>query len=272
MAKREIIEIDEEKCDGCGICIPNCPEGALQIIDGKARLVSDLLCDGLGACIGHCPKDAITITKRDAKSYDERKVMANIVKQGENTLKAHLHHLAEHNQTKFLNQAINYLKENNLKIPDYQKNDVLPCGCSGSTLQTIEKKHHKKTFKSSNESELAQWPIQLNLLPPHAPFFNNSNLLIAADCVGFVDPNLHQDFLRGKSVAIGCPKLDDVSAYKEKIQAIIEQNNIKKVTAAIMEVPCCTGLYHAVEQAVEDSKKNVPIEKVIVKIDGAIEK
>ncbi|MBR9677549.1 4Fe-4S binding protein [Candidatus Woesearchaeota archaeon] len=271
MVKRSIIEINEEKCDGCGLCIPNCPEGALQIIDGKARLISDLFCDGLGACIGHCPKNAIKVIEREAEPYNELKVMANIVKHGENTIKAHLEHLAEHGETEFLNQAVEYLKSNNMAVPNYKKAcDDLACGCPGSMVQTIQKKDSdkKETSSSVQSSTLSQWPIQLSLLPPQAPFFNNSNLVIMADCVGFANPNLHNELLKDNSIAIGCPKLDDITEYQEKIKSIIELNDLKSISVAIMQVPCCSGLYTIVEQALNDSGKKIPLKRIVIGIDG----
>jgi len=278
MVKRAIIKIDEKKCNGCGVCIPNCPEGALQIIDKKARLVSDLFCDGLGACIGHCPRGAITVIEREAKPYDEKKVMENIAKQGKNTIKAHLEHLKDHGEFKYLNQAIDVLKQKKIEIPKgiietQKKSAPLPCGCPGSALREVKPQQSSKIGSASKaSSELRQWPIQLSLLPPHAKFFQNSDLLIAADCVGFANPNFHSEMLKGKSVCIGCPKLDDDEAYKEKIQSIIEMNSLKSITVAIMEVPCCMGLYAITQQALSDSGKKVKLEKVIVSIDGKIKK
>ncbi len=273
LAKRAIIEINEKKCNGCGLCLPNCPEGALQIIDGKARLISDLFCDGLGACIGHCPKGAIKVVEREAKLYDEKKVMENIVKHGTNTIKAHLGHLKDHGETKLLNQAIEVLKLKKITVPKGiidEKKSPLPCGCPGSAMRdvVIEKTENKSSSKNVASSELRQWPVQLNLLPPNARFFSNADLLIAADCVGFANPNFHQGMLKGKAICIGCPKLDDDEAYKEKIQSIIEMNDLKSITVAIMEVPCCMGLYAITEQALNDSGKKVPLNKVIVRIDG----
>ncbi|MBR9676045.1 4Fe-4S binding protein [Candidatus Woesearchaeota archaeon] len=273
MVVRQIIEIDEAKCDGCGICIPDCPEGALQIIDGKARLISDLFCDGLGACIGSCPQNAITTIEREAEEYDENKVMENIVKAGDNTIKAHLEHLSEHGETEYYNQAIEYLKQNNLRVPKIKQDSIdSSSGCPGAAVQNIPKKTVESNSESPHKkvSELTQWPIQLNLLPPNAPFFNDSDLLIAADCVGFANPNLHQELMRGKSIAIGCPKLDD--DYSNKIAAIINMNDIKSVSVAVMEVPCCQGLYSVVEDAVTNSNKNIPLNKIIVTVGGETKK
>ncbi len=268
MVKRKIIKINEEKCNGCGLCIPNCPEGALQIIDNKARLISDLFCDGLGACIGHCPEGAIEVVEREAEPYDERKVMGNIVKQGKNTIKAHLEHLRDHGEDKFLQEAIEVLKEKGIEVP-LEKKPKMPCGCPGTMMREINKEQ-KQRNSLEQSSELRQWPIQLNLLPPHAPFFKDVDLLIAADCVGFANPNLHSQLIKGKAIAIGCPKLDDIHAYKEKIKSIIEMNDLNSITVAIMEVPCCFGLYKIVEEALDESGKRITLKKVVVGIDGTI--
>ena len=276
MAKRKIIKIDEDKCNGCALCIPNCPEGALKVIDGKVRLISDLFCDGLGACIGHCPLGAITIEEREAEHYDERKVMKNIVKQGKNTIKAHLQHLKEHNETKYLNEAIKFLKDKNIKIQlEDDKMEHLHFGsCPGAAMRDFRSKDGKKSEESQKsmeqKSELRQWPVQLNLLPPGAPFFQDSDLLIAADCVPFANANFHSELLKGKSLVIGCPKLDDVEAYKEKIKSIIEMNELNTITTAIMEVPCCHGLYAATEEALNESGKRITLKKIVVGIDGSI--
>ncbi len=278
MAKRKIIKIDEEKCNGCALCIPNCPEGALKVIDGKVRLISDLFCDGLGACIGHCPLGAITIEEREAEAYDEKKVMKNIVKQGKNTIKAHLQHLKEHNETKYLNEAIKFLDEKNIKIQLESDKMEHPHfeGCPGAAMRDFRSKESKNEGKrqksTEQKSELRQWPVQLHLVPPSAPFFQNSDLLIAADCVPFADADFHNRLLKGKALAIGCPKLDDIEAYKEKIKSIIEMNDLNTITAAIMEVPCCYGLYAAAEEALNESGKRVTLKKVVIGTDGSIKR
>ncbi len=268
MVKRDIVEINEELCDGCGLCVPNCHEGALQIIDGKARLISDLFCDGLGNCLGHCPKDAITIVKKDVEPYDERKVMELIVPKGTNTLKAHLQHLKDHSETKFLNEAFEYMKEHNIENPlegDTMKKE-LPCGCPGSAMKEIK----PSDVSAGGGSALSQWPVQLNLLSPMAPFFDNAHLLVAADCVPFAMGDFHAKLLHGKALVIGCPKLDDIEEYQEKLTAIFEMNNVKSVTVAIMEVPCCHGMYSAVESAIESSGKKIPLIKEVIGVNGSI--
>ncbi len=273
MVKRNIIKIDEEKCNGCGLCIPNCPEGALQIIDGKARLISDLFCDGLGACIGHCPQDAITIEEREAEEYDEKKVMENIVKQGKNIIKAHLEHLKEHGEVKYLKQALEVLKEKNIDNPleekEMQHKNSLPCGCPGTQLREVNA-GSDAADNTKQASALRQWPVQLSLLPVQAPFFQDSHLLVASDCVPFANPNFHSKLLHGKSLVIGCPKLDDIERYTEKLTEIFKNNTIKSITVAIMEVPCCSGMHMAVEEAVEASGKNIPIIKETITVEGNI--
>ncbi len=272
MSKRKIIKIDEEKCNGCGECIPNCKEGALQVIDGKVRLISDLFCDGLGACIGHCPTGAITIEEREAEPYDERKTMLeNIIPAGSSTIKAHLAHLKDHNQTEYINQAIETLKEKGIEIPNLEENKMeTPCGCPGTAMREVNTDENAED-NAEQASALRQWPVQLNLLPPQAPFFENSHLLVSADCVPFANPNFHSKLLNGKSLVIGCPKLDDIEAYQEKLTEIFKNNKIKSVTVAIMEVPCCYGLQAAVEAAVEASGKKIPVIQETIGVNGEIQ-
>lgn len=265
--KREIIKIDEEKCNGCGLCIPNCPEGALQVIDGKARLISDLFCDGLGGCIGHCPQGAITIEEREAEEYDERRVMANIVKQGRNVIMAHLEHLKSHNQREYLKEAIDFLKEEGLG--EYAR--ALPVGCPGSRMMDFRKKERplkeeKTEIKAG--SELRQWPVQIMLVAPFAPYLDNADLLIAADCVPFAYADFHRDLLKDKILLVGCPKLDDLQAYKEKFTQILKHNNIKSITYAHMEVPCCFGMVGVINEAISASGKKVPLKEIIISISG----
>ncbi len=269
---RDIIKIDEEKCNGCGLCVPGCPEGALQIIDGKVRLVSDLFCDGLGACIGECPEGAITVERREAEPYDERKVMANIVKQGTNTIKAHLKHLKDHDQTAFYNQATAYLNENGVAVPDLSEKMPSACGggCPGSKLMEFAAKDSSQDSCEPTESpsHLTQWPVQIHLLPVQAPFFNNADILIAADCVPFAYADFHRDFLKGKKVLVGCPKLDDMNSYQQKLNEIIKINNIKSVTYVKMQVPCCGGFVPVLQNAISASGKDIPLEVVTISIDG----
>ncbi|NQS99824.1 MAG: 4Fe-4S binding protein [Candidatus Omnitrophica bacterium] len=273
MAKRKIIKIDEAKCNGCGQCIPNCPEGALQIIDEKARLISDLFCDGLGACIGHCPQDAITVEEREAEEYNESKVMENVIKQGENVIKAHLEHLKDHHQHQYLQQAIAFLKEKKIEVPQLGHQDAhVASGCPGVKVMEFAKKQTPANKGKSvhRESELRQWPVQIKLVPPAAPYFKDADLLVAADCVPFAYADFHQELLKDKKLLIGCPKLDDAELYKEKIAQILKQNEIKSITCAHMEVPCCFGLVNIIKEAIELSGKNIPFRGVTVGIQGEI--
>jgi len=272
--KRKIIKIDSEKCNGCGLCIPNCPEGAIQIIDGKARLISDLFCDGLGACIGYCPQGAITVEERQAQEYDERKVMENIVKQGKNVIKAHLKHLKEHNQQEYLKAAMDFLNEKKIKVHLEEENNMHAhefSGCPGSKIMDFRNKEEvigKEKTVAHNQSRLRQWPVQIMLVPVVAPYLNNTDLLIAADCVPFAYADFHEDLLRGKTLLVGCPKLDDTEIYQEKFSQILENNNIKSITYAHMEVPCCFELVNIIKSAIDASGKNVPFNEVIISIKG----
>ena len=288
--KRKIIKIDEEKCNGCGLCIPNCPEGAIQMIDGKARLVSDLFCDGLGACIGECPQNAISIEEREAEKYDEGKVMDNIIKQGKNVIKAHLKHLENHNEIEYLKQAISYLKKKGIKNPlddnkdernlDDKKHLESTCEsseqifqCPGSRVvdftEDSEAKPKAKPIPR-RKSELCQWPIKIRLVSPSAPYLENADLLIAADCVPFAKNNFHEDLLKGKILLIGCPKFDDYKLYIEKITEIFKQNNIKSITCAHMEVPCCFGFIRIIKEAIANSGKDISLKEINISIKGNI--
>lgn len=275
MAKRKIINIDENKCTGCAQCIPNCPEGALQIIDGKARLISDLFCDGLGACMGYCPEGAINIEEREAAPYDEKKVMENIIKQGKNVIKAHLEHLKEHGEMSLLKEALGVLEKKGIKDPLHEahKNGASSVhahdgACPGSMAMDLRKTKKTDTPVSEAESELRQWPIQIKLVSPRAPYLKGADLLIAADCVPFAYANFHSVLLKGKILLIGCPKLDDAAFYAEKITEIFKNNDIKSVTCAHMEVPCCFGLVSIIKEAIMVSGKDIPFEEVTISRKG----
>jgi ferredoxin len=272
--KREIIHIDEEKCTGCELCIPNCPEGAIQIIDGKARLVSDLMCDGLGACLGHCPEGAITIEEREAEPYDEWKVMENIVKAGPNTIKAHLAHLREHGQMEFLQQALDYVKEHDIELPEEKEEPMLDhlSGCPGSRAMAFEREDTAaEALLGSRPSQLTHWPVQMHLISPLAPHFQGSDLLLAADCTAFSLGDFHKDYLKNKTLAIACPKLDEgQDLYLEKLKALIDQANINTLTVMIMQVPCCGGLLRLAQKAVEESSRKIPVKAIVVGIQGQI--
>ena len=281
--KRKIISIDEMKCTGCGQCIPDCPEGALQIIEGKARLVSDLFCDGLGACIGTCPEGAISVIEREAVPYDEKVVMATIVKQGVPVIKAHLEHLAGHGQLELYAQAIEYLQEKAIGVPDH-RGPVCPpqpgqggrspfATCPGSAARSIPKNPSAPDQQPpvKAESELRQWPVQLSLLNSGAQYFDNADLLIAADCVPFAYAGFHQEFLRGRIVIIFCPKLDQRSDdYAEKLAEIFRRHKIRSITVAKMEVPCCGGTVMILQKALELAGKQIAITVHTVGIDGLI--
>ena len=270
--KREIITIDEEKCTGCGLCVPGCPEGALQIIDGKARLVSDLMCDGLGACIGDCPEGAITIVEREAEPYDEAKVMHNIIKAGPNTIRAHLKHLKDHGQTDFYDQAIAILQDKNIEVPMAQEETHQGhSGCPGSQNLVFDSQDNASTSAGPQPSQLKHWPIQMHLISPSAPHYQGADLLLAADCVAFSMGDFHGSHLSGKTLAIACPKLDEgQSIYLEKLKALVDEACINTLTVMIMQVPCCGGLLQMAQMAVEQSSRKVPIKAMVVGLQGEV--
>jgi NAD-dependent dihydropyrimidine dehydrogenase PreA subunit len=312
--KRKIISIDEKKCTGCGQCIPDCPEGALQLIAGKARLVSDLFCDGLGACIGTCPEGAISVIERDAVPYDEKVVMSNIVKQGEPVVRAHLEHLAGHGQTAFYDDAIEFLVAAAIPIPEHDapestKKAAPPCaghplagrigegvchpkphaphpfaGCPGAAARSIDRPLTDGPVSKprlpgagprqpsiTTASELRQWPVQLALMNPSAPYFENADLLVSADCVPFAYPKFHTDLLQGKILIIFCPKLDaDIDGYIEKLAEIFRLHAIKSITIAHMEVPCCGGVRYVVENAMEKAGLKITVIEKTITINGEI--
>jgi len=272
--RRNIIEIDEEKCDGCGQCLPECPEGAIQIIDGKARLISDLFCDGLGACIGYCPTGAIQVVEQEAMAYDEKKVMENVIRQGTNTIKAHLQHLYDHGEKEFLTQAVTYLENNQLPVPEIEKKAAQcaegpACGGSGSSV-LIE---HIQLPAQSEEvpSALSHWPIQMHLVSPMAPHFSNTDLILAADCVAYAIGSFHQKFLPRKTLTIACPKLDEQQQiYLEKLKTLIEVAKINTLTVMIMQVPCCRGLLMLAKEALNQSSRKIPLKLMVVGVQGEI--
>lgn len=271
--KRNIITIDQQKCNGCGLCIPNCPEGAIQIIDNKARLVSDLMCDGLGACLGHCPQGAIKVIEREAEPYDERKVMANIVKQGTNTIKAHLEHLKNHGEMELFDEAINYLSENKISIPHQTVNapsNIHAGGCPGSKNMSFMKSTRGQP-ESPKSSELTHWPIQLHLISPNAPHFRGSDMVMAADCTAFSFGDFHNKLIKGKTLAIACPKLDDGhDIYLEKLIALIDDAKINTLTVVIMQVPCCGGLLHLAQKAAASASRKIPVKCMVISLQGEI--
>lgn len=298
--KRDILKIDEDLCNGCGLCVPNCHEGALQVIDGKVRLVSELMCDGLGACIGHCPEGAITIEKREAEPYSETRVMEQMKDKGKNTIVAHLKHLKDHGETGFLQEGVGYLKEHRSELsfnPDEvfsevhnhgKKAEPEPArshshshshshsqegGCPGSRTMVIDKPEQSRNqhVTSDQPSELRQWPVQMHLVNPSAPYFREADLLLAADCVAFSMGNFHSRHLKGKALAIACPKLDhSTEIYVEKLTAMIDTARINTITVMMMEVPCCGGLLQMVKAAISKASRKVPVKMMITGISGQV--
>jgi NAD-dependent dihydropyrimidine dehydrogenase PreA subunit len=282
--KRDILKIDEELCTGCGQCVPSCHEGALQVIDGKVRLVSELMCDGLGACIGHCPEGAIIIETREAEPYNEMKVMDQLINKGKNTIIAHLKHLKDHGETGFLQDGVNYLKTHSDKL-GFDLMDVLQevhghgqkhshegGGCPGSRAVVIERKHDSNsTVTTDQPSELRQWPVQMHLLNPNAPYLHGSDLLLAADCVAFSMGNFHSKYLKGRSLAIACPKLDHgTDIYVEKLTAMIDTAKVNTITVMMMEVPCCGGLLQMVKKALSNALRKAPVKQMIISLSGKV--
>ncbi len=273
--KRNIITIDEKKCTGCGLCIPNCPEGAIQLIDGKARMVSDLMCDGLGACLGHCPEGAITVIEREAEAYDEEKVMENIVKQGEGTIRAHLKHLKDHNQNEYYTIATEFLKKRGISVSieapaESHEHHHGSGGCPGSRARTMTASQ-PAAVTGDIPSHLSHWPVQMHLLSPNSPHFKGADMVIAADCTAFSFGNFHEKFLKGKKVGIACPKLDDgTDIYTDKIRALIEVAEINTLTVVVMEVPCCRGLLSIALKARDSASRMVPVKCVTIGIEGGI--
>jgi len=271
MSKRTIISIDEDKCNGCGLCIPNCPEGAMQLIDGKARLISDLFCDGLGACVGYCPEGAITLTEREAEPYDEAKTMGNIARQGAGTIKAHLEHLSSHGEKGFLAQALAWLTQEGIPVPQGFSAQPAPAHASarGAAAPVADRAATAVAEPPAPAgSALTNWPIQLHLLSPMAPRFQGADVLLSADCVAHAVGNFHSSMLQGRTLAIACPKLDEgQEVYREKITAMIDHAQIASLTVAMMQVPCCRGLLAVAQKARDQARRKIPLKAVIVAID-----
>ena len=272
---RTIITIDKKKCNGCGDCVTGCHEGALQIIDGKARLVSELFCDGLGACIGTCPEGAITLEEREAQPYVEIAVMERIVREGDKVVIAHLRHLFEHNEKEYLKQGIEYLNKNNIKIDissvfEQKPANTVPAGCPGTLERVYNIDVNKSEFDSDVQSQLTNWPVQLHLVNPVSQSYRSADLLLAADCTAFSMGNFHK-LIKGKTLVIACPKLDsNKEVYMEKLIMMINEAKIKSITIAVMEVPCCSGLVRLVEMAVQNSNREIPVEVIVIGIEGNI--
>ena len=265
--KRNIISINEDLCNGCGQCTEGCHEGALQLIDGKARLVSELYCDGLGACIGECPTGAITIEEKEVEAYDEVAVMERLVPKGEKVIEAHLKHLKDHGENQLFQQGVSYLREHNIPFnPMHITGHV----CPGSAQKVFEKKPMTAPVAvAESASELTHWPVQLHLLNPQAEVFHGADVLLAADCTAYAFAGFHSQLLRGKRLAIACPKLDsNKESYIDKIVQMIDGARINTLTVAIMEVPCCGGLLQLVKLAQEKASRKVPVKKVVIGIQG----
>lgn len=266
--KRQIITIDQEKCNGCGQCVSGCHEGALQLINGKAHLIDDLFCDGLGACIKDCPVGAITIEEREAEAYNEKIVVERIIKGGEDVIKAHLKHLYEHMQTEYLNQAIEELKSRNIAIPDYLSVEI-PCNCHEHGM----KKSNLKAVVTSESvsSQLQNWPVQLQLINPSSGWLKGADLLIAADCTAYAFPGIHNRFIKNKQTIILCPKLDHVAEqYIQKLALIFKEMEIKSITILRMEVPCCGGVEIIVQKALELAQKNIFVKVYTITTNGEL--
>jgi len=253
---RKIVIIDEDKCDGCGLCVPDCAEGAIQVIDGKARLVAESLCDGLGNCLGACPTDAISIEERPADEFDEGAV--EVRKQELAAVGVAAEPAAE---------------------PAAQEQAPLPCGCPGTMLRklnggaSVAGGEESPGENAPRPSRLAQWPVQLELLPPSGRLWQDADVLIAADCVGFAMPDFHERMLAGgeKTLAVACPKLDDLDTHIQKLTAIFANNDIRSITVAHMEVPCCTGIVHAVRAALQQAgRDDIPVREITVGLKGTI--
>jgi len=294
---REVVQIDEEKCNGCGNCIPNCHEGALQIVDGKAVLVSDLMCDGLGACLGHCPEGALTIEKVEAQPYSETIVMAQMVSKGKNVVIAHLTHLKEHGEKEYLKEGVRFLWENKDSL-DFNPADVVekvhnlvPVSaafkpvqaathahapghvCPGSASRELKVAHSPVVAANGVKlsSALTHWPVQLHLINPAAEYFRNADLLVAADCSAFTSANFHEDFLKNKKLVIACPKLDSgMDSYLQKLIRMVNDAKVNTITVLRMEVPCCGGLTQLVQNAIAQAGRRVPVKEVVLGISGVV--
>ena len=299
--KRTVIKIDENLCNGCGNCVAGCHEGALQLIGGKAVMISDLYCDGLGACIGECPVGAITFEEREAAPYDETAVMERLAPKGEAVVLAHLKHLADHNEHEWVRQGAAYLKEHNVSGVDLSKigldpegNAMAPaakpvsppphdladakplaCGCPGSMAREIRRPESgfamSPATATPQASELRQFPVQLHLVNPQAGFLRDADLLLAADCTAFASGEFHSRFLRGKSLAIACPKLDsNTQVYVDKLTEMIDAAKINTLTVLVMEVPCCQGLVRIAQLAREQAARNIPVKVIVISVSGEV--
>lgn len=281
---REVIEIDEERCNGCGLCVPDCHEGALKVIDGKVRLISDLFCDGLGACIGVCPQDALTVVKREGEAYDEARTMRErILPKGENTVLAHMRHLKEHGAEEYYRQGLEVLQELNhpalakLEEGPGEEKPAVPQahhhgGCPGSLARSFNSPAAAApSAQGAAASELGHWPVQMHLVNPASPHFSGNDFVLAADCTAFALGGFHGEILKGKTLGIACPKLDQgQQVYLDKLVALIDEAKINTLTVVIMQVPCCGGLSALARSAAAQAARKVPVKQIVVSIQGEI--
>jgi len=241
-AKRKIIQIDEKKCDGCGLCVPACAEGAIQIIDGKAKLVAEIYCDGLGACLGECPRGALKIIEREADEFDEAAVEEHMKSQ---------------------------------KVAHVPEAPTMACGCPSSQIVSFaslrqSREANKPVVQTDTASALSHWPVQIRLVPPTAPFLTNADLLVVADCAPVAYPRLHDDFIKGRVVLMGCPKFDETDMYVNRFAQIFLEADIRSITVLVMEVPCCQGLPVIIRDGMNMAGKNIPLEKVVIGRTGEV--
>ncbi len=261
--KRDFIVIDENLCNGCGVCVEGCHEGALQLIDGKARVVSEMYCDGLGACIGECPLGAISVVEQEVEPYNELAVIERIAQKGKQTIIAHLKHLKDYNELEYLKQGVDYIKSKGIDI------DLTPFAKEEKESMPAELSY-KSHF--SIGSQLTHWPIQLHLINPMSNHFIGADIVLAADCVAYSYANFHSNILSGKKLLIACPKLDDnKDVYIDKLVAMIDEAEIKSLTVVIMEVPCCRGLMQLASLALQRSKRDVQISKIVITRGGELQ-
>lgn len=285
--KRTVIKIDEELCNGCGNCVSGCHEGALQLINGKAVMISDLYCDGLGACIGECPVGAIELIEKETEPYNEIAVMERISPKGEKVVAAHLKHLKDHGEMLWFNQGVQWLKDNGLnydltiledkaepKINHSKEGETMACGCPGSMerdFRNIKPEEAPHTTSQFTPSQLRQWPVQLHLLNPAASFFLGADVLLASDCSAFTAGDFHSRFLKNKTLAIACPKLDsNTESYVNKLKMLFDESKINTLTILMMEVPCCGGLLMLAQKARQMASRSVPIKAIYLSVKGEV--
>jgi len=271
--KRNVIVIDEDKCDGCEACIPSCPEGALQIVDTprgpKARLVKQSFCDGLGACLGECPQDALSIVEMETEAYDEEGVITHLKENAPEQLDKHMAHLKAHAQE--LHDGHDHAARPVAHAcPSARMQHWGDNGPGNGRGKGAGPASAGDPSRACLESELRQWPVQLHLVSPLAPYFKQADFVLVADCVPFTYADFHRDFLKGKAIAIACPKLDDVRPYVDKIAGIIEEGRVRSLTVVVMEVPCCSGLVQFAQEALRKTGRDIAFEVVVVGIRGEI--